>query len=129
MDDDLEIEFEGPWVDAARREGPDRGSLPVGQEELVAVPARYDELLCSGRWEQQPHARRRVRDGQTLEVRAAERDADHAGAQVLDATHRHAAKPRWFTPGAHRRRTLLRAAHCDRRPTFGSAREQRAGSW
>jgi hypothetical protein len=44
VDDDLDIEFEGLGVDAARREGPDRGSSPVGQEELVTVPARYEHL-------------------------------------------------------------------------------------
>jgi hypothetical protein len=58
-----------------------------------------------------------VLDGQALEVEASERDSDHAGAQVLDAAHRHAAKPRWFTPGALRR-APLRAAHGDQRLIF-----------
>src|SRR5918994_1252509 len=70
VDDDLDIELESLGVDAARREGPDRGSSPVGQSELVAVPARNDELLRARGWEQQPHACRGVLDGQTLEVGA-----------------------------------------------------------
>jgi hypothetical protein len=68
VNDDLEIELEGLGVDAARRERAERGPSPVGQQELVAVPGRYDELVRSGRWQQQPHARRRLRDNETFEV-------------------------------------------------------------
>src|ERR1019366_9677663 len=97
VNDDIKFDLEGLGVDAARCEGPDRGSSPVRQEELVAVPARYDELLGSGIWQQKPHARRRLLDGQTLEIGASEREPDQAGTHVVDSANPHLAKPRWFT--------------------------------
>jgi len=81
--DDLDIQLEGAGVDAARRERAQRGPSPVRQQELVAVPGRYHELVAGGRWQQQPHARRRLRDNQAFEVAASHRDSHHAGAQAL----------------------------------------------
>ena len=76
--DDLEIELERLGIDAIRREGPDRGASTVGHEELVAVPARHDELVSAGRRQEQSNARRRILHRQPVELRAGQRHADHA---------------------------------------------------
>src|SRR5262249_42081442 len=79
----------------------DRGSSPVGQEELVARPVRHDELARTRRRQQQPHTRCRLLDGQTLELGTGECDANQARAHLLDAVHLHAPKLRRLAPDLH----------------------------
>ena len=116
VDDRFDVELEGRVVEAAGREGPDRGASSVGQEELVAVPARHDELVARRCRKQQAHARRRFLDGQALEVGAGQRDADQARAPGFDPAHGDAAKAGWFLPRPRRRRAGFGAAH--HRPAF-----------
>src|SRR5713226_8461537 len=68
VDDDFEVELERVTIEAPRREGSDRWASPVWKQELVAVPARHDELFGTRRREQQPYAGRGLLDGQTLEL-------------------------------------------------------------
>jgi hypothetical protein len=88
MNDDVDDQLEGIGVDSARSERPDRGTAPVGKQELVTVPRRNDELRAPGGREQQPDARPRQVDGQAGKIFSRESNANHARAPALDPADR-----------------------------------------
>ena len=98
VDDDLEIESVALGVEPERRQGPDRRTAPVGQQELVAVPGRHDELVGAGGGEQQPHTGRGLLDDEALQLGTGHSDTDQPGGHRYDRLHRDAPERGRFPP-------------------------------
>ncbi len=116
-----DVEIEAVVVEVERREGPDRRSAAVGEQELVAVPGGDDKWL-PGRRQQQPHAGCRLLDGESFELGAGQPDLHHPGAEPGDPDHRAGAEAGGLPSGSQPGRARFTVAHCDSVPSRPATR-------